>query len=138
MFTTNAINADCTVIASFAPNPPDHLSFLQQPANVPQGNRLGQVQVAIVDANGAVITTDSTSQVTLSTGACGGSVTLGQVTVSNGIATFAADASQRFYMLATGKTLSAASGSLAGTSAAFAVVTNSGFVYSDAFELCRL
>jgi len=138
VFTTSAVNADCTVIASFAANPPDHLAFLQQPADVPQGNRLGQVQVAIVDANGATIATDSTSQVTLSTSACGGTVTLGQATASNGIATFAADASQRFYTLATGKTLSAASGSLAGTSAAFGVVTNSGFIYSDAFELCRL
>ncbi len=138
IYTTNAVNADCTVIASFAINPPDHLAFVQQPADVPQGNRLGQVQAAIVDVNGNVITSDSTSQVTLSTSACGSPVTLGQANVSSGVAMFAAGTTQAFYTLASGSTLTVSSGSLAGTSASFGVVLNSDFVFSDAFEICRL
>jgi len=136
--TDTNVTANLSVTASFAPNPPHHLQFVQQPANVPQGERLGPVQVAIVDVDGNVIATDSTSQIALSTMACGVPVALGQATASNGVATFAPAVSQRFYTLAAGKTLSAASGALSGTSAAFDVVVNGGFVFADGFETCRL
>ncbi|MGN6518185.1 MAG: InlB B-repeat-containing protein, partial [Dokdonella sp.] len=138
-YTTGAVVADCTVVVSFAANPAHHIKFVQQPADVPRGERLGAVQVAIVDASDNVITTDSTSQITLATAACGASATLAQATVSNGIASFPANATQRFYTLATGKTLSASSGALAGTSATFNVTSaGSVLVFADGFDLCRL
>ncbi|MBO9662215.1 InlB B-repeat-containing protein [Dokdonella sp.] len=132
------VTASISVTASFAINPPHHLAFVQQPANVPQGERLGQVQVAIVDVDGSVVATDSTSQVTLTITACSAPIPLGQATVSNGVATFAPAVSQRFYTLTSGRTLSAVSGALSGTSAAFDVVANSGFVFADGLETCRL
>jgi hypothetical protein len=137
-YTTGPITGNCSVAVIFAPNPPDHLMFVQPPADVPQGDRLGAVQVAIVDAFGNTITTDSTSQISIATLACGGSAVLGQATVVNGVAAFPANASQRFYTLASGKTLTATSGALTGTSPTFGVVTSSGFVFADAFETCRL
>ena len=137
-YTTGAITANCTVAVTFAPNPPDHLMFVQQPANVGQGDRLGTVQVAIVDALGNTITTDSTSQISLATSACGGPIALEQATVSNGVATFPANATPRFYTLASGKTLAATSGSLSGASAAFNVVVSGTFLFADGFETCRL
>jgi hypothetical protein len=137
-YTTGAITANCTVSVTFAPNPPDHLMFVQQPANVPQGDRLGAVQVAIVDAFGNTITTDSTSQISLATLACGGSIALEQATVSNGVAVFPANATPRFYTLGSGKTLTATSGALTGTSTSFGVVVSSGFVFADGLETCRL
>jgi PKD repeat protein len=115
--------------------PADHL-VVAAVANVAQGDRLGAVTVSIVDANGNVITGDSTSQITLATTACGGSVTLEQATVSNGVASFPANATPRFYTLATGKVLSASSGSLSG-SATFDVVAGE-LVFADGFESCRL
>jgi hypothetical protein len=138
-YTTGPITGNCTVVASFAANPPDHIKFLQQPADVPRGDRLGAVQVAIVDASDNVIATDSTSQITLSTSACGGSIVLGQATVSNGVASFPANASQRFYTLSASRTIGAASGALSGTSATFSVTnTGSQLVFADDFDLCRL
>jgi hypothetical protein len=138
-YTTGPVTANCTVVASFAANPPDHIKFLQQPADVPRGNRLGTVQVAIVDALDNVITTDSTSQVTLATTACGGSIALEQATVSGGIASFPANATQRFYTLTSGRTLSATSAALSGTSGAFNVSTaGSELTFADDFDLCRL
>jgi len=126
------------VAVVFAPNPPNHLMFVQPPTDVPQGDRLGAIQVAIVDAQGNTITTDSTSQVSVATLACGGSVALEQATVVNGVATFPANTTKRFYTLASGKTLSATSGSLTGTSPTFGVVVSSGFLFADGLETCRL
>ncbi len=136
-WTSGSITQACTVTATFAINPPDHLMFVTQPADVFQGDRLGALQVAIVDVNGNVIATDSSSQVMLSTSACGGSVTLGQATVSNGIASFGANASKRFYTLASSKQLSAASGSYSGA-ATVNVVTGGELLFADDFDSCRL
>ncbi|HEY6942656.1 InlB B-repeat-containing protein [Dokdonella sp.] len=138
-YSTGPVTADCTVVVSFAANPADHIRFLQQPADVPRGDRLGSVQVAIVDAFDNVIATDSTSQVTLATTACGGSIVLAQATASSGIASFPANATQRFYTLAASRTLAATSGALNGTSAAFGVTSaGSVLVFADDFDLCRL
>ncbi|MEO7326439.1 MAG: carboxypeptidase-like regulatory domain-containing protein [Dokdonella sp.] len=136
-YVTGPIVGACSVIASFAPNPPDHLAFVAPPADVFRGDRLGGVQVAIVDDQGNVITTDSSSQITLSTAACGGSVTLEQATVSNGIATFAAGATPRFYTLANGKQMAATSGSY-NANATFNVITGGELLFADDFEICRL
>jgi hypothetical protein len=137
-YSTGPITGNCSVAVIFAPNAPDHLMFVQPPVDVPQGDRLGAVQVAIVDALGNTITTDSTSQISIATLACGGSTVLAQATVVNGVATFPANAGQRFYTLAAGKTLSATSGALTGTSPTFGVVVSSGFLFADSFETCRL
>jgi hypothetical protein len=136
-WTSGPITQDCAVTATFAINPPDHLVFPQQPANVFRGDRLGATQVAVVDVNGNVITTDSSSQITLATAACGGSVTLEQATVSSGVANFPAGASQRFYTLATARQMTATSGSYTG-SATFNVVTGGELVFADDFDICRL
>jgi hypothetical protein len=138
IYSTGPITGNCSVAVIFAPNPPDHLMFVQPPTDVPQGDRLGAVQVAIVDAFGNTITTDSTSQISIATLACGGPTALAQATVVNGVATFPANASQRFYTLASGKTLSATSGALTGTSPTFGVVVSSGFIFADGLETCRL
>uniref|UniRef100_UPI002608FC61 InlB B-repeat-containing protein n=1 Tax=Dokdonella sp. TaxID=2291710 RepID=UPI002608FC61 len=136
-YTTAAVTAACTISVTFARNPPHHLAFLTPLADVGRGNRLGAAQVAIVDEQGAVIATDSTSQITLTTQACGASVTLGQATVSNGVATFPAGTSGRFFTLANGRTITAGSGSLGG-SATVNVVANADLAFADDFELCRL
>ena len=66
-------------------------------------------------------------------------VVLGQATVSNGVASFPANASQRFYTLSASRTIGAASGALSGTSATFSVTnTGSQLVFADDFDLCRL
>ncbi len=135
-YTTGAITANCSVIANFAANPSHHL-VVAPVANVLQGDRLGGVTVSIVDVDGNVITTDSASQITLATTACGGPVALGQATASNGVASFPANATARFYMLAAGKMLTASSGSLSG-SALFDVVAGGELLFADDFESCRL
>ncbi len=135
-YTTGAITANCSVIANFAANPPHHLAVAPV-ASVFQGNRLGAVTVSIMDVDGNVITTDSTSQIALTATACGGSVTLGHATVSNGVASFPANATARFYTLATGNALTASSGSLSG-SATFDVIAGSELLFADDFENCRL
>ena len=137
-YSTGPITGNCSVAVTFAPNPPDHLMFVQPPTDVPQGDRLGAIQVAIVDAQGNTITTDSTSQISVATLACGGSIILEQAAVANGVATFPANTSQRFYTLASGKTLLATSGTLTGTSPTFGVVVSSGFLFADDLEICRL
>lgn len=134
--TDTNVTGNISVSASFAINPPDHLAFAQAPANVPQGNRLGAVTVSIVDVGGNVIASDSSSQIALATSACGGPVTLEQMTVTNGVASFAANGTRRFYTLATGKPLSASSGSLVG-STTFNVVANGDLVFADGFDGCR-
>ncbi len=135
-YTTGPIIANCTVVANFEINPPHHL-VVGTVSNVPQGDRLGAVSVSIVDVDGRVVVEDSSSQVTLTTTACGGAVTLGQATVVNGGVTFPADTSARFYTLATGKSLTASSGSLSG-SATFNVVAGGELFFADGFEDCRL
>ena len=135
-YTTGAVTADCGVIANFAANPAHHL-VVAPVANVFQGDRLGAVTVSIVDADGNVMATDSASQITLTTPACGGTVTLGQAAVTNGVASFAANATRRFYTLAIGKALTASSGSLSGGTT-FDVVNGGELLFADDFEGCRL
>jgi len=135
-YTTGAITANCSVVANFAANPPHHLAVAPV-ANVFQGDRLGAVTVSIVDGDGNVVTTDSTSQITLATLACGNPTTLGQATVTNGVASFPANATARFYTLGIGKALTASSGSLSG-SATFDVVDGGELLFADDFETCRL
>lgn len=135
-YTTGAIVASCSVVANFAANAADHL-VVAPLANVVQGGQLGAVTVSIVDAGGNVVASDSSSQVTLSTMACGATVTLGQATAVHGVASFPAGGGAHFYTLATGRTLAAGSGNLTG-SALFDVVGGGELLFADGFDSCRL
>ena len=88
-FTTSAVTADCTVIASFAPNP-DHL-VISTIADGTAGVALGSFTVTVVDANDAPVTDDANS-VTLTIAAGPGSTFDGTstntVAFSSGVATF--------------------------------------------------
>jgi len=129
-YTTNAVNADCTVIANFALNV---LVFTTQPADVTRGTTLATVVVTEQDGSGNTVSDNAT--VTFTVTACGGPVTLGSVAMSNGVATL--NSSQRFYTLASGMTIGASTPSLSGTSAAFNVVSGTDFVFGDGFDGCR-
>jgi len=130
-FTTNAVTADCTVIASFALNV---LVFTTQPADVGRGNLLNTVVVTEQDGSGNTISDNAT--VTFTITACGGPLTLGSVAMVNGVATL--NANPRFYTMATGLSIGASTSSLSGTSANFNVVTAPDFLFADGFDGCRL
>jgi len=109
--------------------------FTTQPLNISVGNMQGTVAIAEEDSYGNVIS-DSTSVVTLTITACGGQVSLGGVTLSNGFGVLTSD--QRFYTQASGLTIGASAGSLNGTSASFNVAANPDLVFADGLESCRL
>ncbi len=114
------------------------LVFTLQPANVLSGNALGTVTVTEEDSAGDVIVGDNSNIVAFTTTACGGPVTLGSVTLVNGVATL--NAAPRFYTVTTGSTISASIGSLSlnAQSTTFDVLVNAGIVFADGFEGCRL
>ena len=116
------------------------LLFLQAPADLASGTHLGQIQVAVQDAAGHTVTTDSSTVVSLSTSVCGSPASIAPTaTAQNGIATFAANVSLPFYTVATGKALSAsASGFADARSANFAVTLNADLAFADGFDGCRL
>src|SRR6185295_10968633 len=99
-YTTNAVNADCTVIVNFAVNV---LVFTTQPTDVSRGNLLNTVVVTEQDGSGNTISDNAT--VTFTINACGGPLTLGSVAMVNGVATL--NAGQHFYTLGSGLTIAA-------------------------------
>jgi hypothetical protein len=132
-WTSNAINANCAVTATFALN---KLVFTTQPANVSQGNVLGTVTVTEQDDGGNTMSDNAT--VTFSTTTACGALTLGTATMVNGVATL--DSTQRFYTTASNLTISASDGSntLAATNSGnFSVTTNPDLVFSSGLESCR-
>jgi Divergent InlB B-repeat domain len=133
-YTTNAVTADCTVIASFAVNP---LVFTTQPADVSRGHALGTVVVTEQDGSGNTII-DNSSSVDLTIAACGGSVDLGSVAMVNGVATLTS--AQVFYTQTStpGLQINATTGTLNGTSQFFDVLPNTDLVFADGYEGCRL
>jgi hypothetical protein len=110
------------------------LIFTQSPANLVQGATLGTVVVAAEDASGNVEPVSGTVDFTIA--ACGTVFDLGSATMTNGVA--ALTSAQRFYTPNSGLSLVARYGSLSATSAAFAVSANSGLLFSNGFESCRL
>jgi len=132
-FTTGAVTADCSVVANFAVNPPE-LVFTVQPGSLTQGDMLGSVQVTEKDSITGAVIADNAS-VDFTTVACSGSLDLGSVQMTNGVATL--NSTQRFYVVASGKTVSATSGSLNTTSTAFNISANAGLLFSNGFEGCR-
>jgi len=85
---TTATSTPFTISAGAAAQ----LGFVQQPTNVTAGSDIAPpVTVAIEDAEGNVVTTDNSTQVTLAIGTNPGGGTLGggsAVTASSGVATF--------------------------------------------------
>jgi hypothetical protein len=129
-YTTNAVNADCTVIANFAANV---LVFTTQPIDVTRGNALATVVVTEQDGSGNTIPDNAT--VAFTTSACSAPLNLGSVAMSNGVATL--NSNQRFYTLASGLSIGASSGSLTATSGTFNIVAGTDSVFADGLEGCR-
>lgn len=113
---------------------PNHLTITQAPASIVQGSTLGSVTVTEYDASNQQ-TSDSTTQVTLTAGSCGGTV-LGTGTLNGGAITF--DATTRFKTPATGLSLTASAGAAApsAASASFSVVADPDWVFWGGFENC--
>ncbi|HZP66103.1 MAG TPA: carboxypeptidase-like regulatory domain-containing protein, partial [Rudaea sp.] len=119
--------------------PAQQLAFVQEPADVPRGNALGQVTVEVRDSLGHRVTSDNATVVNLSVNACGGPIALGSATAANGVATLPNSGNVRFYTIAPSLAIQAASGSLTGaTSTNFQVIANSDEPFTDGFESCRL
>ncbi|GAA0707131.1 hypothetical protein [Dokdonella soli] len=111
------------------------LVFTVQPTDANQGNALGTIQVTEKDPLGHVISASGTVDFTIT--ACGGTVDLGSVMMTAGVATLTS--TQRFYTLAAapGLTISASNGTLNATSNGFRIVA-ADMLFSDGFESCRL
>ena len=137
-FSSGAATAQSNTFA-VVPNTGLLLAFVQQPADVLQGNALGTVTVEERDAFGNRVTADSSTSVALTLTACGAPLTLRNSTLASGLATFAAPASSfHFYTLASGLQLQASGGSLGtATSQNFNVISNSDLAFADGFESCR-
>jgi FG-GAP repeat len=119
----------------------NHLVFNPAPpADVLQGTEfVGTVEVR--NGADAVITSDNTTQVTLTVqDSCGNPNTIGTVTVVNGVATFSTTG-PKFYTVVAGLDISAAPE--AGNDTAIAnssvnVVTNTDILFADGYDDCRL
>jgi hypothetical protein len=89
-YTTSAVMADCTVIASFAPNPPDHL-VISTVSDGTAGVALGAFTVTVMDAGNVPVVGDAHS-VTLTIASGPGSTfdaaSTNTVSFNNGVATF--------------------------------------------------
>lgn len=111
----------------YTPSSATHLAFSQQPSNTTAGTSITPAMTAVLlDATNSVVTTDNTTQVTLSFGNNAGGGTLSgttTVTVVNGIATFSGISIDK---TGTGYTLTASSGSLSSaTSSTFDITAAS-------------
>jgi hypothetical protein len=118
-------------IAAGAPR----LIFSTEPADVVRGSALGTIAVTEDDGSGNVVP-DSASSVDFTIAACGGTVDLGSVPMTNGVATL--NVTQPFYTLASGLTINARTGVLNGTSRTFKVFVGGDLLFTDNFEGCRL
>ncbi len=116
---------------------PSQLTFIQSPPQtVLRGERVGTLQVAVQDTYGNLASTASTP-ITLNIAACGGSMTVGPIAATNGVASFTTG--PRFYTVASGLSFTATGGSYAGVaSASFDVVANPDISFTDGFDGCRL
>jgi hypothetical protein len=109
------------------------LVFTTQPADVLRGAELGTIAVTEKDADGNVVPDNAAVDFTVV--ACGGPVDLGSVAMTNGVATLSSV--QRFYTIASGKSVSATQAALNATSATFNVVATADYVFADGYEACR-
>lgn len=115
---------------------PDHLVFTPTPGDIMQGQALGNVTVTEYDAFGNEVTSDSTTQISLVAGSCGGTV-LGTQPLTGGVVTF--NTTQSFMTVASGVNLSAAAGASPPTATAstFDVTANTDILFADGFDGCR-
>ena len=104
-----------TATVNVTPNVATHLAFVQSPTSAVTGTAISPaVTVAVEDAYGNIVTSDSTDQVTLALGTNPTGATLSgttTATVSGGIATFS---NLSLGTIGTGYTLAASSGTLPG------------------------
>jgi subtilase family serine protease len=132
--TSGTLTSATSGTFNITPGKADHLAFLQQPSNTAAGIAIAPaVTVQVLDANGNVLTGDSTESVTLtlSSNPTGASLTGGSaVTVSGGTARFSG---LSVNLVGNGYTLLASSGSLkTATSASFNVTSASTLI--EGFE----
>ncbi len=115
----------------------NHLVFNPAPPNVPQGNTVNGLIVNVLDGSDALITSDSTTQVTVTVDdSCGNSNVIGTLTLTNGVADFSG-LGPRFYTLAPGLGVQAtANNATSAAHAGFDVVSNPDLVFADSFEDC--
>jgi len=130
-YTTNAITADCTVVANFTGNV---LVFMTQPADMPLGMEMGTIVVAEQDGNGNTMADDATVNFAISN-VCGGTLDMGSVAMNNGVATLTS--TQRFYTVANGMTITASTPGMSSAGAAFNVIQNSDLAFASGFDGCR-
>ena len=115
----------------------NHLVFNPAPPNVLQGNTVNGLIVNVVDGADALITSDSTTQVTVTVDdSCGNSNVIGTLTLTNGVADFSG-LGPKFYTLAVGLGVQAVSNNATSAAhAGFDVVNNPDLVFADSFEDC--
>jgi Divergent InlB B-repeat domain len=128
--TDTNVQGDISVTVSFAAN---ILVFTTQPADLTRGSVLSTVVVSEQDGSGNTMPDNATVDFTIAM--CGGTLDLGSIAMSNGVATL--DSAERFYTIASGLTLSAAAGGMNATSSGFSVTAGTDFVFGDGFEACR-
>jgi len=130
-YTTNAITADCTVVANFATA---GLVFTTQPVDVQQDTALGTIVVTEMDSSSNVLADNATVDFVIQN-VCGATLDLGSVAMNNGVATL--NSTQRFHTVAGGLMISATTPTLSG-STSFNVVANSDYAFSGGgFEGCQ-
>jgi len=115
------------------------LQFSTQPANVAQGHALNAIAATEKDQFGNVKSSDSSSSVSFTVPACGGTLSLGNATMASGVATLGS--AQRFYTSASGLrvTAQAAPSGLNVASQNVAVTDPAlDFIFADGLEACRL
>src|SRR5439155_1588025 len=132
--TSGSLGAATSAAFTITPGTASQLAFGQQPTYTPAGSTINPaVTVQILDANGNLVTSDNSDQISLALGANPGGGTLSgttAVTVNAGVATFG---NLSINKTGVGYTLVASSGTLTGAaSAAFNVMpgtpTHLGFV----------
>jgi len=129
----DALTAAPSSTFTIAPGAP-RLIFSTEPIDLTRGNSLGTIGVTEDDGSGNVVP-DSASTVDFSIAACGGTVDLGSVQLSNGVATLTS--TQRFYAAATGLVINAGTGVLNGSSRKFNVLAGD-LIFADGYDGCRL
>jgi hypothetical protein len=118
----------------------NHLVFNPAPPDVLQGEASSGVIVQLLDGADNLITSDSTTQVTLTVDdSCADPpIVLGTLTLTSGQADFSG-VGQKFYTVFTGLSINATPNNAASPATGnINVVANTDILYADGFEDCRL
>ena len=114
---------------------PAKLVFTTQPADVAQGGTLNTIAVTEQDSNGNTVVSDSSTNVSFTVSACGGTL-IGNATMSGGVATLAG--AQVFTQARAGLKITANDASLAFSDLSQAFDVAPGDIFADGFETCAL